>query len=307
MKTFNTEKKTTLLQMKPIDNPENNKTTTNPKFQTFVVDSNSNKLLSKKLNRFKVLKFVNTHETRNKDIKNGRWTLKEHIQFLQAITKFGIKWFKVRDFIPTRTSEQIISHAQKFYKKLKKYKDEELGIDFTKHDIKNLQDMINYIRNVNNNYNIVNLFLYISEKIYAINEKEKNKTNKTNVESKQSININVGKNITENSNIFNNINNESNLFHTANNNYNNHPMNNISITNLNFIINYNYCDPLINGCLNNIFISNNINDINTNINMTYNNILNLNNCNNNNDKELLNKNNFVSKYINKSNINISLE
>ena len=97
-------------------------------------------------------------------------TLKEHIQFLQAIDKFGIKWEKIKSFIPSRTPEQIRSHAQKFCNKLKEYKDEELGIYFSKHHINSLKDMINHIRNVNKDYNIVNLFLYISEKILIIYE-----------------------------------------------------------------------------------------------------------------------------------------
>ena len=106
-------------------------TSTKPKFQTFTIKSNSNGLLTKKINRFKVRKFITTYETANKDLKIGRLTLKEHIQFLQAIDKFGIKWEKIKSFIPSRTPEQIRSHAQKFCNKLKEYKDEELGIDFT--------------------------------------------------------------------------------------------------------------------------------------------------------------------------------
>ena len=125
MKIFKTEK-TINFRTKPIDKPKINMTSSKPKFQTFTIKSNSNDLLVKKINRFKVRKFITTYETANKDIKIGRWTLKEHIQFLQAISEYGIKWDKIKPLIPSRTPEQIRSHAQKFCNKLKKYKDEEL-------------------------------------------------------------------------------------------------------------------------------------------------------------------------------------
>ena len=130
MKIFKTEKKIHFIT-KHIDESINNVTSTKPKSQIFNVNPNSNHLLGKKINVFKFRKFVTTYEMENKDLKIGRWTLKEHIQFLKAIDKFGIKWEKIKAFITTRTPEQIRSHAQKFYNKLKKYKDEELGIDFT--------------------------------------------------------------------------------------------------------------------------------------------------------------------------------
>ena len=38
------------------------------------------------------------------------------------------------------------SHAQKFYLKLKTFKDEELGLDFTSSNVKNLEDIINIIK-----------------------------------------------------------------------------------------------------------------------------------------------------------------
>ena len=131
MKIFKTEKKIHFIT-KHIDMNVNNMISTKQKFQVFNVNLNSNDLLGKKINVFKVRKFVTTYGMESNDLKIGRWTLKEHIQFLKAIDRFGIKWEKIKAFIPTRTPEQIRSHAQKFYNKLKKYKDEELGIDFTK-------------------------------------------------------------------------------------------------------------------------------------------------------------------------------
>ena len=297
MKIFKTEKKIHFIT-KHIDMNVNNMISTKQKFQVFNVNLNSNDLLGKKINVFKVRKFVTTYEMENKDLKIGRWTLKEHIQFLKAIDKFGIKWEKIKAFIPTRTPEQIRSHAQKFYNKLKKYKDEELGIDFTKENIENLKDIINHTRNINSDFNVVNLFLYITEKIYAIKKNEKDKKSKAKNKRNKNSNLNFDNFTKEHQNTFNNnINNsininensnknELNYLPSINNNFNNYPVNNISITNLNFINNYNVYNPFMN-YLNDALITNDINNINNN--MFHNNFQNLNNIKNNDYKELLNQ------------------
>ena len=74
---------------------------------------------------------------------------------------------------------------------------------------------------------------------------------------------------------------------SINNNFNNYPVNNISITNLNFINNYNVYNPFMN-YLNDALITNDINNINNN--MFHNNFQNLNNISINHYKELLNPN-----------------
>ena len=48
----------------------------------------------------------------------GRWTDDEHQLFLTAFHQFGRNWTKVAKFIPTRSSTQVRSHAQKFFTKL---------------------------------------------------------------------------------------------------------------------------------------------------------------------------------------------
>ena len=48
----------------------------------------------------------------------GRWTQEEHQAFLEGLKVFGREWKKVADRIPTRTSAQIRSHAQKYFSKL---------------------------------------------------------------------------------------------------------------------------------------------------------------------------------------------
>ena len=48
----------------------------------------------------------------------GRWTAEEHQEFLEGLKIFGREWKKVAERIPTRTSAQIRSHAQKYFAKL---------------------------------------------------------------------------------------------------------------------------------------------------------------------------------------------
>lgn len=49
---------------------------------------------------------------------SGRWTREEHEAFLEGLKIFGREWKKVAQNIPTRTSAQIRSHAQKYFAKL---------------------------------------------------------------------------------------------------------------------------------------------------------------------------------------------
>ena len=98
----------------------------------------------------------------NKKCKKGRWTLKEHIEFLKGIEKYGKDFSKIK--INSRSHSQIISHAQKFFEKLKNVKDEQLGINFTSDSIKNIKDMIVHIKSVNVEYDVINVLLYLSEK-----------------------------------------------------------------------------------------------------------------------------------------------
>ena len=55
----------------------------------------------------------------------------------------------------------------------------ELGIYFTSKNIKNINDMIDHIRSINIDYNIVTVFLFLSEKYYL--NKEFNNSQNTNI------------------------------------------------------------------------------------------------------------------------------
>ena len=121
------------------------------------------KFLSKKIVSFRINKNKKNNDAKKiNDSKNGRWTLKEHIEFLNGIAIYGNDLSKIN--INSRNSVQLRSHAQKFFKKLKKVNDEQLGINFTPNYIKNFKDMVVHIKAVNYYYDIANVFLYLSEK-----------------------------------------------------------------------------------------------------------------------------------------------
>ena len=57
-------------------------------------------------------------EKSREDQTAGRWTPEEHQDFLEGLKIFGREWKKFAERIPTRTSAQIRSHAQKYFAKL---------------------------------------------------------------------------------------------------------------------------------------------------------------------------------------------
>ena len=252
--------------------------------------------LNKKICRFRVDKYYSFSQDQTERQKEGRWTLKEHIQYLQALEQFGLNWKKISKLIPTRTTIQIRSHSQKFYKRLKECKDIELGIDFTSKYIKNVNDMIAQIKLANKDYNIVNVFLYLSEKCYPNKNPEKgNKANNMNINNilKEKIDINI--NNDSNASLSNNDIKDNTIDkkmstngQIINNNINNVPINNIFINNINFFNGINDTSPLIQFYLNK---STNSNCENNNMSLQNNSSNNMNLLNyfynNNNSKSFL--------------------
>ena len=59
---------------------------------------------------------VSLPPTANKD---GHWTDEEHELFLQSWAKYGKSWKKLAEIMKTRTNEQIRTHAQKYFNKLR--------------------------------------------------------------------------------------------------------------------------------------------------------------------------------------------
>ena len=85
----------------------------------------------------------------------GRWKFKEHMLFLEGLDKYSANWKKICPLIKTRTPNQVRSHAQKFFLKLKQVKDKQIGIDFTSDNINSIRDMINNIKSINIDYDII--------------------------------------------------------------------------------------------------------------------------------------------------------
>ena len=80
------------------------------------------------------------------ETSNGKWTEEEHKKFIEALYIYNCSWCDIRQYILTRSPDQIKSHAQKFYKRLKDFKDDSLGLDFTLDSIQNLKDIINIVK-----------------------------------------------------------------------------------------------------------------------------------------------------------------
>ena len=52
----------------------------------------------------------------------GRWEIDEHRRFIEAVRFYNKDWAMIELHVKTRTSPQLRSHAQKFFKKLCKDK-----------------------------------------------------------------------------------------------------------------------------------------------------------------------------------------
>ena len=232
------------------------------------------KLLNPKFCTFKIF-HLEDHVITNPTIK-GRWRFKEHIQFLEGLDKYGVNWKKIYQLIKTSSICQIRSHSQKFFLKLKKVKDEQLGLDFTSDTINNIKDMIKSIKSINKDFDLVKVFLYLSEKYAANKEDEKQKKNEIVLNEKNDKNSNSDVNNTYTSNLNNNIddnndnnilvsnlNQEMNFYSKLNNNKSedNKSFNNNLISKNNFennIFNVNYFNNVFFTNNNNISYSNNI-------------------------------------------------
>ena len=72
----------------------------------------------------------------------GRWTAQEHQAFVRGLALYGREWKRVALDIPTRTSAQVRSHAQKYLSKMEKqlslgHVDNETDHRFLDHSTKN--------------------------------------------------------------------------------------------------------------------------------------------------------------------------
>ena len=124
--------------------------------------------------------------------KSERWNKIERFKFLEGIYKYGCNWKVInKKFVETRTAIQVRSHAQKFILHLRKFKDDSLGIDFTKDSDKNSHELIKKLRDIIENSTNKDILYILSKKLSG--KKNENKSKKkynanTNIYINESIN-----------------------------------------------------------------------------------------------------------------------
>ena len=170
---------------KPLSLLETDNSSTQPKKKLFFTFSNvDNSFLKKK--RFNVTTVVDNSflkkkrfnvttvnkKGNEKEISNktrntyGYWDQSEHKKFIEALYLYNCDWIKIQSYLKNRNYKQIRSHAQKFYLKLKLFKDEKLKIDFTSSDVNSLNDIIKIIEEKESiKENSDKLLFIISEKL----------------------------------------------------------------------------------------------------------------------------------------------
>ena len=102
MKVFKTERIIHFNAKKLKKQKKNKELTRNPEFYVKNIPTQNKILtpksfLAKKICRFKVEKFDDYFENELKGSYEGRWTLKEHILFLQAIDRYGMNWKNIKN------------------------------------------------------------------------------------------------------------------------------------------------------------------------------------------------------------------
>ena len=130
----------------------------------------------------------------NKNIDDGRWSYNEHIKFIEAIVKFGKNWSNIAKYLGTRTPNQVRSHSQKFYFKLRDIKNNELNINFQNRNIKNIFDIIYLIKerkksNDDENEYVINTLISLTKNL-NYNFLQDLYKNKIKEQNKDIINVN---------------------------------------------------------------------------------------------------------------------
>ena len=119
-----------------------------------------------------ILKINITPENKEENINEGRWNYDEHMKFLEAITMYNTKWKMVKKYLETRTKNQIRSHAQKFFKKIKGYKDPSIGIDFSDAKLRTLSELINRLKEYEKENGLSDFVLSFLQKVSKKDEED---------------------------------------------------------------------------------------------------------------------------------------
>ena len=121
-----------------------NSTIDSEKYKQVFIVSNE-KFLNKK--KFKTtFKYSKIKSISNRTNSHGLWDKSEHNKYIEALYIYNCDWFKVSKYIGNRTYKQIISHSQKFFLRIKNFKDDELGLDFTSVFVKSLKQIVDMIK-----------------------------------------------------------------------------------------------------------------------------------------------------------------
>ena len=134
----NTEKKheTTLFLLEKKEKP---------KKSIFFIEPNKKEFFKTKKYVFRTKRDYKKGET-SKYITRGFWAKSDHKKFIEALYLYGCDWNAIQTYVKNRTYLQVRSHAQKFYNRLKNFKDEELGLDFTTPNVDSLDYIIKIIK-----------------------------------------------------------------------------------------------------------------------------------------------------------------
>ena len=100
------------------------------------------------------------------NLNEGKWSYDEHIKFIIAYVNYRKNYKLIQKYISSRNGKQIRSHAQKFFIRLKQFKNSEY--DFSSDEIKNLFDIFDIIENnnktnMNNKEYIINTLMTLCE------------------------------------------------------------------------------------------------------------------------------------------------
>ena len=109
--------------------------------------------------------------------KCERWNKIERFKFLEGLYKFGCNWKAIKKYIKSRSSLQVRSHGQKFLLKLRKFRDDSLGIDFTKDSNEKQGEMIKKLKEIIENSKNKNIIYILSQKLSGKGEEKKNTKN----------------------------------------------------------------------------------------------------------------------------------